>query len=87
VGPTRASSTTFLIPVVALLLGVVVRGEQVALLSVVGAAVCLAGAWIMRRQARGRQGLVPTVARMPQTSAKTLVAVADRTITEATRAC
>ena len=87
VGPTRASSTTFLIPVVALLLGVVVRGEQVALLSVVGAAVCLAGAWIMRRPAQGRPGLVPTVARMPQPSAKTLVAVADRTITEATRAC
>ena len=77
----------FLIPVVALLLGVVVRGEHVALLSMVGAAVCLAGAWIMRRPAPGLPGLVPAVAKMPQTAAKTLVAVADRTITEATRAC
>jgi drug/metabolite transporter (DMT)-like permease len=49
VGATRASATTFLIPAVALVLGVVVRGEQVALLSVAGAAVCVAGAWIIRR--------------------------------------
>ena len=34
-GAARASSTTFLIPVVALLLGVLVRGERVALISVV----------------------------------------------------
>jgi drug/metabolite transporter (DMT)-like permease len=47
-GPTRASATAFLIPGVALLLGVAVRGEHVALLSVVGCAVCVAGAWVMR---------------------------------------
>jgi drug/metabolite transporter (DMT)-like permease len=34
---------------VALLLGVLVRGETVAALSVVGGGVCLAGAWLMRR--------------------------------------
>jgi drug/metabolite transporter (DMT)-like permease len=49
VGATRASATTFLIPAVALVLGVVVRGEHVALLSVAGAAVCVVGAWIIRR--------------------------------------
>lgn len=49
VGPTRASATAFLIPGVALLLGVVVRGERVALLAVIGCAVCVAGAWLMRR--------------------------------------
>lgn len=48
VGPTRASATAFLIPVVALILGVVILGEHVALLSIVGAGVCLLGAWIMR---------------------------------------
>lgn len=48
-GATRASATTFLMPPVALLLGVVVRGEQVALLSVLGGAVCVAGAWWIRR--------------------------------------
>jgi drug/metabolite transporter (DMT)-like permease len=48
-GPTRASATTFLIPAVALALGVLVRDERVAALSVVGGAVCVAGAWLMRR--------------------------------------
>jgi drug/metabolite transporter (DMT)-like permease len=48
VGATRASSAAFLIPPVALLLGVVVRHEHVAILSIVGSAVCVAGAWFMR---------------------------------------
>ncbi len=47
-GATRASATTFLMPVVALILGVVIRHERVALLSIAGAAICLAGAWIIR---------------------------------------
>jgi drug/metabolite transporter (DMT)-like permease len=47
-GATRASATVFLIPVVALVLGVVIRGEHVAPLSIAGAAVCLAGAWMIR---------------------------------------
>ena len=45
----RASGTTFLIPAVALFLGVAVRGERVAPLSVAGSMVCIAGAWLMRR--------------------------------------
>ena len=49
VGPTRASATVFLIPGVALLLGVLVRGETVAMLSVLGSAICVAGALVMRR--------------------------------------
>jgi drug/metabolite transporter (DMT)-like permease len=49
VGATKASATAFLIPPVALLLGVLVRGEHVAKLSVVGGVVCLVGAWLMRR--------------------------------------
>jgi len=48
-GATRASATTFLIPAVALVLGVVVRQERVALLCVLGSVVCVSGAWIMRR--------------------------------------
>ena len=50
-GAARASGTTFLIPGVALLLGVLVRHEQVALLSVAGCLVCLTGAWVMKRAA------------------------------------
>ena len=49
VGATKASATAFLIPPVALLLGVLVRGEHVATVSVLGGVVCLAGAWLMRR--------------------------------------
>jgi drug/metabolite transporter (DMT)-like permease len=48
-GATRASSTTFLMPPVALLLGVIVRDEKVALLSILGGAICLLGAWAMAR--------------------------------------
>ena len=48
-GAARASGTLFLIPVVALVLGVVVRHEQVALLSLAGGVICLAGAWLMKR--------------------------------------
>jgi drug/metabolite transporter (DMT)-like permease len=49
VGATTASATTFLIPPVALVLGVLVREERVALVSVLGGAVCVAGAWLIRR--------------------------------------
>lgn len=52
-GAARASSTVFITPVMALLLGVIFRHEQVALVSVIGCAVCLLGAWQMgRTQAR-----------------------------------
>jgi drug/metabolite transporter (DMT)-like permease len=49
VGTTRASSAAFLIPPVALLLGVLIRDEYVATLSIIGSAVCVAGASLMRR--------------------------------------
>lgn len=48
-GAARASGSTFLIPVVALVLGVVVRHEHVLLVSIAGCLVCIAGAWIMKR--------------------------------------
>lgn len=49
-GAPTASSTNFLIPVVALLLGLVVRDEEVSAVSVAGCAVCLAGAWLISRK-------------------------------------
>jgi drug/metabolite transporter (DMT)-like permease len=55
-GATRASATVFLIPVVALGLGVMVRDERVAAWSIVGAAVCLAGAWLIRPRPTARVG-------------------------------
>jgi drug/metabolite transporter (DMT)-like permease len=55
IGATRASSATFLIPPVALLLGVLVRGEYVATLPILGSTVCVAGAWLMRRAQIGHE--------------------------------
>jgi drug/metabolite transporter (DMT)-like permease len=67
VGATRASVTTYLIPVVALLLGVALRDESVATLSLVGSAVVLSGAWLTSRSdapspAEARPGDVVPVA-------------------------
>jgi drug/metabolite transporter (DMT)-like permease len=61
-GATRASATTFLIPGVALVLGLVVRGEKVALLSIVGGAVCVAGAWLIHKAQSGARAPGGTVA-------------------------
>ena len=47
-GATKASVTAFLIPVVALMLGVIVRHESVTMISLIGAAICLLGAAILR---------------------------------------
>ena len=46
---SRASSTTFLTPVVALALGVLLRNETVAPLSLAGGLICLLGAYQMKR--------------------------------------
>ena len=49
-GAPVASAIAFLIPPVALLLGVLVRGEDVAFISAIGSVVCIAGAVIMQRK-------------------------------------
>lgn len=49
VGSTRSSVAVYISPPVAILLGVVVRNETVAIVSVVGAAVVLVGAWLASR--------------------------------------
>lgn len=48
-GSTRASVTTYLIPVGSLILGAVILDESVAVLSVLGSAVTLWGAWLAGR--------------------------------------
>jgi drug/metabolite transporter (DMT)-like permease len=50
-GSTRASLTTYLIPVVSLALGAAIRDESVAVLSVIGCAITLAGAYLAGRAA------------------------------------
>jgi drug/metabolite transporter (DMT)-like permease len=49
-GSTRASVTTYLIPVVSLILGAVILDESVAVLSIIGCAITLWGAWLAGRQ-------------------------------------
>ena len=59
-GATRASASTFIMPVVALVLGIVVRHERVAMVSIAGAAICLIGAALVRR-ATAHAPTVPNV--------------------------
>ena len=51
VGATRASAAAFLMPPVSLLLGILVRSEHVALVSILGSAICVTGAWMIRPRA------------------------------------
>jgi drug/metabolite transporter (DMT)-like permease len=72
-GATRASSATFLIPAVAVVLGILVRHEKVAWLSMLGSVVCVSGAVLMRRgqslAATGSSAKMPIREQAPQTSA------------------
>ena len=45
---TRASANNFIIPTVSLILGLAIRHEQVSLVSIAGAGVCLTGAWLIK---------------------------------------
>ncbi len=47
-GATSASVSAYFIPVVALILGVFVRDERVAAISLIGGAISLASAWVVR---------------------------------------
>ncbi len=49
-GPTRASLVAYLLPIVAVILGVVVLGESIDLLFVGGAALIVAGVWVVNRR-------------------------------------
>ncbi len=49
VGATRGSITVYFVPVVAIILGVVFRGEAVAAVSLFGTAFVVAGAWLVSR--------------------------------------
>jgi drug/metabolite transporter (DMT)-like permease len=62
VGSTRAAMATYLIPVVAMVLGVVVRDEQVGWTGVLGVALVVVGAWFASRAERTR---APTAVREP----------------------
>ena len=48
-GATHASAMAFIMPTVSLLLGVVIRHEHVAAVSIVGGGVCVGGAYLLSR--------------------------------------
>jgi drug/metabolite transporter (DMT)-like permease len=45
---TRASANNFIIPAMSLLLGIAIRHEHVSGISILGAAICLTGAWLIK---------------------------------------
>jgi drug/metabolite transporter (DMT)-like permease len=51
-GPTRASSVTYVMPIVGIMLGVVFLGETLHWYEPVGGAIVITGVLIMRRQAQ-----------------------------------
>lgn len=61
VGATRATFITYLMPVVALVLGVVFRNESIAPLAVIGSLLVIVGALLAsRREARSTRRVAPT---------------------------
>jgi len=51
-GSTRASSTTYLIPGVSIVLGIAFRGEQIELLALIGSVVAVAGGYLVNAVSR-----------------------------------
>ncbi len=49
-GPTRASLVAYLLPVVAVALGVIVLGESIDALFIAGAVLIVAGVWVVNRR-------------------------------------
>jgi len=49
VGPVRMSAVTYVVPVVAAVLGIAVLGETLGAVQVSGALVLVAGAWLTTR--------------------------------------
>ncbi|MCB0966685.1 MAG: DMT family transporter [Ilumatobacter sp.] len=56
-GSTRASSTTYLIPAVSIVLGVALRDETTEAIALLGSAVAVAGAYLVNTARRARTGL------------------------------
>jgi drug/metabolite transporter (DMT)-like permease len=64
VGATRGSTTTYTFPIVAIILGVLFRDEELHAIAIVGTVLVLAGAWIASRSER-RASSPPVSAQAP----------------------
>jgi drug/metabolite transporter (DMT)-like permease len=58
-GAIRASAMSFIIPAVSLFLGVVVRNESVHGISIIGALICTAGAFLLARRGTASSSVKP----------------------------
>jgi len=56
-GPATASLTAYVAPIVALLAGVIVRGELITLIQILGCALILAGAGMVVRAERAARAV------------------------------
>lgn len=81
VGASRAGMYAFVSPVVALVLGAVLRGETVTALSLIGAAVMLGAAWLALRKPNRRSTRVRT--RYPRRPSRSQICPAARSKEEA----
>jgi drug/metabolite transporter (DMT)-like permease len=52
VGVSRGSVTIYFVPVVAIVLGIVVRNESIAIISLIGTSLVLLGAYLTSRAER-----------------------------------
>jgi drug/metabolite transporter (DMT)-like permease len=59
-GPTTASLTAYVAPIVALLAGVLVLGEQITLIQILGCALILAGAGLVMRAEQAARAVQPS---------------------------
>jgi drug/metabolite transporter (DMT)-like permease len=50
VGGPRGSVAIYFVPIVAVILGVLVRGDTIAPLAIIGTGLVLAGAWVTSRK-------------------------------------
>jgi drug/metabolite transporter (DMT)-like permease len=60
-GPTAASMTNYLTPIVAVMFGIAVVGERLTWNLIIGAAMILVGLWIAEHDPNGRQALSDTL--------------------------
>ncbi len=60
-GSTRASSTTYLIPAVSIVLGIAFRGEHVEWIALVGSAIAVSGAYLVNTTSAARSTPVAEV--------------------------
>jgi drug/metabolite transporter (DMT)-like permease len=66
VGPVRATAITYVNPAVAIVVGVILLGEQVTVWTAVGFILVIAGSWLVTRRGAGKTGTLAEPAILPE---------------------